>query len=255
MKIAFGLIGGAMLAMASPALAQSYTFTTTGSDSALTGTPYGNTKTIDSDQSTSVKVKVSAWQSNLSTNNITSAWLGAYSGGLGVTGLGDSSGNSNLHQIDNNGQYTDFLLLQFSQAMTLTGIKTNSYGIGGVTDNDAVWYDAGAVAPKVWNAAIPLTTYDTVPSTWSPVAAGGNGVVRATGASISSTAWLVGAAFTPVTDRNDGFKLAGISARLATPTVPPAVPEPATWAMMLVGFGSIGSAMRRGRRRQVAAIA
>jgi hypothetical protein len=28
----------------------------------------------------------------------------------------------------------------------------------------------------------------------------------------------------------------------------PPVPEPATWAMMLVGFGGIGMAMRRGRR-------
>jgi hypothetical protein len=30
---------------------------------------------------------------------------------------------------------------------------------------------------------------------------------------------------------------------------PPAVPEPATWAMMLLGFGGIGFAMRRGRKQ------
>ncbi|UUR09474.1 PEPxxWA-CTERM sorting domain-containing protein [Sphingomonas glaciei] len=28
-----------------------------------------------------------------------------------------------------------------------------------------------------------------------------------------------------------------------------AVPEPGTWALMLVGFGSIGAALRRGRRQ------
>ena len=28
-----------------------------------------------------------------------------------------------------------------------------------------------------------------------------------------------------------------------------AVPEPATWAMMLLGFGGIGFAMRRGRKQ------
>ena len=32
----------------------------------------------------------------------------------------------------------------------------------------------------------------------------------------------------------------------------PGVPEPATWAMMLMGFGGIGMAMRRSRRRNAA---
>jgi PEP-CTERM motif len=34
-----------------------------------------------------------------------------------------------------------------------------------------------------------------------------------------------------------------------------AVPEPATWAMMLLGFGAAGVALRRGRRRQLAQLA
>ena len=34
-----------------------------------------------------------------------------------------------------------------------------------------------------------------------------------------------------------------------------AVPEPATWAMMLVGFGGLGAAMRRSRRRAASALA
>ena len=31
-----------------------------------------------------------------------------------------------------------------------------------------------------------------------------------------------------------------------------AVPEPATWAMMILGFGAAGAAMRNNRRRQAA---
>jgi hypothetical protein len=36
----------------------------------------------------------------------------------------------------------------------------------------------------------------------------------------------------------------------ATGTPPPGVPEPATWAMMLLGFGAAGVAVRRSRRRK-----
>ena len=35
-----------------------------------------------------------------------------------------------------------------------------------------------------------------------------------------------------------------------SPTPPPGVPEPATWAMMLLGFGAAGTAIRRSRRKE-----
>lgn len=45
------------------------------------------------------------------------------------------------------------------------------------------------------------------------------------------------------------FCLQGATCTIAQPqAVPAAVPEPATWAMMLLGFGGIGSAIRRRRR-------
>jgi hypothetical protein len=37
--------------------------------------------------------------------------------------------------------------------------------------------------------------------------------------------------------------------------VPPAVPEPSTWAFMLAGFGAAGVAMRRSRRKMVSQLA
>ncbi|HET6941946.1 MAG TPA: PEPxxWA-CTERM sorting domain-containing protein [Sphingomicrobium sp.] len=37
--------------------------------------------------------------------------------------------------------------------------------------------------------------------------------------------------------------------------VPPGVPEPSTWAMMLLGFGAIGFSMRHRRRAEFAQIA
>ena len=41
--------------------------------------------------------------------------------------------------------------------------------------------------------------------------------------------------------------ITGVTSAIGRPVTPP-VPEPATWAMMLLGFGGIGMAMRRGRR-------
>ena len=42
-----------------------------------------------------------------------------------------------------------------------------------------------------------------------------------------------------------GFETSPETAITATTAIPAAVPEPATWAMMLVGFGAVGFAMRR----------
>ena len=42
------------------------------------------------------------------------------------------------------------------------------------------------------------------------------------------------------------------NATLYTTGSPPGVPEPATWAMMLLGFGAAGTALRRSRRRTTA---
>jgi hypothetical protein len=38
--------------------------------------------------------------------------------------------------------------------------------------------------------------------------------------------------------------------KTGTPPPPPSVPEPATWAMMLLGFGAAGTAIRRSRRKE-----
>ncbi|MEO6581327.1 MAG: PEPxxWA-CTERM sorting domain-containing protein, partial [Sphingomicrobium sp.] len=42
----------------------------------------------------------------------------------------------------------------------------------------------------------------------------------------------------------------GIQSIASIASVDGAVPEPATWAMMLLGFGAIGMSMRRRRRSQ-----
>ena len=61
-------------------------------------------------------------------------------------------------------------------------------------------------------------------------------------------AWIVGSALPNPDSFDDGFKLTAIN-------VTPAVPEPGTWGMMLIGFGAMGVSLRRRRASAMPQIA
>ena len=73
------------------------------------------------------------------------------------------------------------------------------------------------------------------PANGDQIAAGTNGRFTVTG--------TAGELFTSVT-----FSSTGNSFEVDNLAVGGAVPEPATWAMMIVGFGLVGGAMRRSRK-------
>lgn len=224
--------------------ASAQTFNTTG-NMADNGT-YGNEIYFTpTDHTSSLQLRVTGWQSNQSNNAITKAWVGAYGPGLGVTGYSDASGNYGYHQVDNAFGYTDFVMLQFSAPVVLKSLDLNSFTMGASTvkDNDMAFY-AASVPEARWNSAIDLTDYVTAPSLWTTAAGTGKDGVVSTGASIASKEWLVGAAFN--SGNNDGFKIASIT---VAPSVG-AVPEPASWAMMILGVGLVGGSLR-GRRARV----
>ena len=60
---------------------------------------------------------------------------------------------------------------------------------------------------------------------------------------------------TNATVRYQSTGLNGQGSGIGTPTNPPVVPEPATWAMMLLGFGAVGYSLRRRRRTNIAQLA
>jgi hypothetical protein len=60
-------------------------------------------------------------------------------------------------------------------------------------------------------------------------------------AGLFGNVWIIGASRPNLDSRDDGFKLKSI-------VVNNAVPEPSTWAMMLLGFGVAGVALRKGRK-------
>lgn len=243
----------ASAAAASPAEAATVvkTFNLTGS-MADNGT-YGNALTRSATEDAQLaddaklKVKITGWQSNQATNKITTAYVGTYGTGLGVTGVNDLGGLGAFHQVDNAFGYTDFVLLQFNRAVTLSSAFLNVYQMAFVSgmDSDMGFYDAGAVKTDAWDSKVDLTAYNTTPSTWTTVLGSSASGTRTIDATTASTKWLVGAAFPSAGGYNDGFKIQSLSV-----TEVAAVPEPASWALMIVGFGAVGTSLRRRRVRE-----
>ena len=234
------LASTALLCAAMPASAAVYTFTTTTAGNyASSGSGDGNSYTFTSTAG-GEHVTVSGWQiSQASGNAVASQTLGLYSPGFGVTGTNDYSGNYGYHQIDNAYGYTDFALLTFDHAVTLTNIGLNSFNLGDSSDNNPNYLSTKDNDLVFLALTSPFNAGSVTTSGWTTVNGTGADGTIATGSSAVSRQWLIGAAFN--SGSNDGFKVASLKVNTS------AVPEPATWAMMLVGFGAVGASMRRRR--------
>jgi PEP-CTERM motif len=227
------------IAATQPASAQQITFT--GASSSTDGTN-GNIRAYSSG---GIQVQASAWSYSGST--LQRSFLGQYSTGLGVTNDNEGNGStSNSHTIDNVGQ-TDFVLLLFNQSVNIASARLTPYDVSAtVDDNDAyVSYASGAL--PFTNVPTPVALNNAVFA--SLLAHGFNvpgnmvspNLTLLNSAGLFGNAWIIGAARVNPDGNDDGFKLTAIN-------VTAAVPEPSTWAMMLIGFGAIGLATRRRRR-------
>ncbi|HWN97431.1 MAG TPA: SdrD B-like domain-containing protein, partial [Methylomirabilota bacterium] len=88
-----------------------------------------------------VQVKVSAFSRKKSDGAWNPAYLGLFSGGLGVTDIGEGTGGNNSHTTDNVGDRVNYVLFEFSQPIVL---KKAALGYV-VTDSDMkVWIGTAA---------------------------------------------------------------------------------------------------------------
>jgi hypothetical protein len=135
--------------------------------------------------------------------------------GLGVSG--NLSGEINDLGLLTSGEG---LLLTFSQSVELTRAVLTSFGLG-----DSVSFEFGA----------PIAAGETLDSLSAP-----GGVWTG---SYTGTQFFF-AANTGLTASS--FRVGSVTVNTATP----AVPEPATWAMMVLGFMAMGSVLRRKSQQQ-----
>ena len=188
---------------------------------------YGNTRTFDANGNT---VVASGW--SYDGHMVRAGALGQWDRGLGVM----NSTGDNSHTVDNSG-WLDFVVFQFDSAVSLdsAGFFT---GFHGMYDTDATIGVSNLTAPFTGNLS-SFTFFDSN----GPL---GNNTRGINPNGLIGTTWLIGASATNRDGRIDGFKIGSIGVTGAAG----AVPEPATWAMMLLGFGFAGAAMRRGKTQQ-----
>ncbi len=266
-------VGGLAAATPAVAVATVVNFTTTTASSYTTSGSGNSTaaifKSTETVNGAKLNVRVTGWHAvdqtgsnaNADIDSIEAAQLAIYNEGLGVIATGDNGGANNLHQIDNL-KGVDFVMLQFDKAVILTGFGRNLFALDGISPSDsdaAVWGDTGGLlASYAYTSAINLAAIAQVDeSTWTEVLGGSanNTATIAPAYTTAASLWLVGADFKAT--RNDGFKLSTLKVTYNTPPVSNvgAVPEPATWGMMLVGFGLVGAAARRRRGLPAQAVA
>lgn len=184
-------------------------------------------------------------------DTIYAAQLGSWSEGLGVVnGNGDNS-----HTTDNSG-FFDFIVFQFDQSVTLKGASFRT-GWHGMNDTDATightTVDWNATALP-WSADISssfvgldrsaLDVFGLEAST----SFGNGSQSRSVNPGLATgNVWLISSALIKPDRYLDGFKIKNLHYDVPVP-----VPEPSTWAMLILGMGAVGGAMRRRTRAKLA---
>jgi hypothetical protein len=224
-----GLAAAAMLP-ASASAAETFNFASNGTNSSNT---YGNVRTFTGTNGT--KVEVTGY--SLSGTTLASAYVGQYSNyGLGVTDTAEN-GSSPGHTIDNSGR-VDFLILQFDKAVNVSQLGFTAWG-----DTDLSYAVGTTNTP--FSGTLSFANWAAVDAAFNPFTASNgssmnssSSFTRAINGAVSGNLFFVSAALV----NPDGY---ADYVKLKTLTETPAVPEPATWAMMIGGLGIVGMSMRR----------
>ncbi len=140
------------------------------------------------------------------------------------------------------------MVLSSPAKQNLTLMRVNGIGSGGVSDASVTFNDKGAT--QAYFSAIPSIATGWKPTGGTPI----NLLVPPAGTRISSFAGFNGydpngrwSFFLYDSQPGDDGTIRSISLNITTDALA-AVPEPAGWATMLLGFALLGTTLRRGRR-------
>jgi len=182
---------------------------TLNGNSATSGTP-GN---IRSYSANGVNVKVSAFARAKSNGVWSSAFLGAWAPGVGVTDGSEGSGSGDTHMVDNIGDRNNYVLFEFDKPVVVTKAYLDYVG----ADSDAVVY-VGTRA-NAFNSHVTLSDAVLASLTEEENAASSGNTRWATfnGGQLSGNVLVIAAS---PSQNNDSFKIGKLqfSSCIETPT-------------------------------------
>ena len=225
----------------------------------------GNSRTFTflDGQGLTSRVMVTAWSATQSSStgalsNYQTAFIGEYSGGLGVTNRNEGDGSSNNGHIADNVSGIDMIVLRFDGNVVVTGAQLNAFAMtatgysGSGSDTDASFY-VGTTS-VAWGTAVNMadsTQRLSIMTNYMDTLGGSGSNYRNVNTSTlysgnvfvitpSLADWNRG---TSGGNRPDGFKVDSIKVEYLVAQAP----EPA--AIALFGAGLLGLGALRRRRR------
>lgn len=200
---------------------------------------YGNVRTAGSQQNNDFKVQANAYGFTGTGSSARTAWLGQYSGGLGVTNRNES-GSGSTHTADNNGA-NEFVVFKFDQSIELTGYSLTNFSTTDSTP-DTMWYLGTSTTPLDFTGKTLANLTSSLTGVSSGSAVGSNVNV---GAGHFGNYLILAANFY---QSNDSFKIKTLTVNHTAPPPPGGgdpVPEPGTMVLLGTGLAALGFVARR----------
>lgn len=171
---------------------------------------------------------------------VVSAMGNSSTAGVGLATLALTSGESFQVSVDPNDLWSAGALPRWSNADGLTGDRL-------ATGTD----ESGEAAGTLIGQDFGTWTQNGLTAPFGTLVGEINGVFKVLGTSFAGTAWDTGTLNLYYWDSNNFDNTGSVSADVAAATG--VVPEPGTWAMMILGFGMAGAMFRRRRAMAQAA--